>query len=109
MKEKDTLNDLIRKTISVGIGAAFMTEEAVKKMLQDAPLPKEIVQGLIQQAKTTKLKLNDVVTEEIKSQLSKVNPSHIIEEVLQNNNIEVSATFTLVPKKKKKKTTKKKK
>lgn len=108
MKDKDNaLNEIIKKTISIGIGAAFMTEEAVKKVLQDAPLPKEIVQGLIQQAKTTKIKLNEVVTEEIKSQLSKVNPTHIVEEVLKNNNIEVNATFTLVPKKKKK--TKKKK
>jgi len=108
MKEKDTLNELIRKTISVGIGAAFMTEEAIKKVLQDAPIPKEMLQGLIQQAKTTKVKLNDIVAEEIKNQLSKVNPSAILEEVMKNNNIEVNATFTLVPKKKTKKKTKKK-
>ncbi|TDJ07709.1 MAG: hypothetical protein E2O68_03135 [Deltaproteobacteria bacterium] len=110
MKDKDTLNELIRKTISVGIGAAFMTEEAVKKVLQDAPIPKEMLQGLIQQAKTTKLKLNEIVREEIKNQLSRVNPSSIVEEVLKNNEIEVKATFTLVPKNKtkKKKVSKKK-
>lgn len=109
MKEKDTLNELIRKTISVGIGAAFMTEEAVKKVLSDTPLPKEIMQGLVQQAKSSKEKLNEIVTEEIKNQLSKVNPSKVVEELLKNNNIEVNATFTLVPKKKTKKKVSKKK
>ena len=111
MKEKEiSLNEIIRKTISVGIGAAFMTEEAVKKVLSDAPLPKEIMQGLIQQARTSKVKLNEIVTDEIKNQLSKVNPSTIIEEILKNNNIEVNATFTLAPKNKlkKKKVSKKK-
>ena len=95
----------------MGIGAAFMTEEAVKKVLHDAHIPKEMLQGLIQQAKSSKEKLNEVVADEIKNQLSKVNPSKVVEEILKNNNIEVNATFTLVPKSKpkKKKVSKKKK
>lgn len=37
------LDGIIKKVVSVGVGAAFMTEESVKKILEDLPLPKEIL------------------------------------------------------------------
>ena len=57
-QDKDfNLTDTIKKVISVGVGAAFMTEDAIKNILQDVPLPKDILQGLTQSAKATKTEL----------------------------------------------------
>ena len=47
----------IEKVVSIGVGAAFMTEDAVKNILSDLPLPKHIVSGLRKMPKAPKKNL----------------------------------------------------
>ncbi|WP_127716025.1 hypothetical protein [Halobacteriovorax sp. HLS] len=99
-KEKELgIGDVIKKVVSIGVGAAFMTEDTVKNLLGDLPLPKDIVNGLVQNAKNAKEDFSNSVREEISQHLSKVDPKKVIEEVLEDYDIEVSAKFSFKKKK----------
>lgn len=91
-KEKG-LSDIIKRIVSVGVGSAFMTEEAVRNILADLPLPKDIVTGLVHNAKQAKSDFLDTISAEVKDQLSKVDPAKLVDDLVERYDIEVSATF----------------
>lgn len=100
-KDKDSgLGDVIKKVVSIGVGAAFMTEDTVKNLLNDLPLPKDIVNGLVGNAKTAKEDFTNSVREEIGQYLSKVDPKRLMEEIIQDYDIEVNAKFSFKKKEK---------
>jgi len=92
-KKDSPIGDIIKKVVSVGVGAAFMTEESVKKILEDLPLPKDIVSGLVQNAKGAKEDFTNGIREEIKNYLSKVDAGKIVTDILDRYNVEVEAKF----------------
>lgn len=93
--EKDSpLGDVIKKVVSIGVGAAFMTEDTVKNLLNDLPLPKDIVTGLVQNAKSAKEDFSNSVREEIAQHLNKVDPKKVVAQVLDGYDIEVNAKFS---------------
>jgi len=103
-KEKDRehkISDLLKKAISVGVGAAFITEDAVKNLLQDLPLPKDILNGLLQNAKQTKKDLVYEIKQELGQYLKKIDLKKMAIEVLQHYDLEVKANISFVPKNKK--------
>ncbi len=102
-QEKTPLSEMIKKIVSVGVGASFMSEESIKNVLADLPLPKDILNGLIQNAKGAKDDFTQSLREEIRLYLSKVDASKIVENVLDNYDVEVEAKFKF----KKKNTSKK--
>ncbi|MFZ8933128.1 MAG: hypothetical protein ACO20H_11600 [Bacteriovoracaceae bacterium] len=98
--EKDGgLGDVIKRVVSIGIGAAFMTEDTVKSIISDLPLPKQIVTGLLQNAKNAKEEFLGNVRDELKSQFSKMDPAKLVSEVLENYDIEVNAKLNFKKKK----------
>ncbi len=99
-KDDKGLSDIFKKVVSTGISAAFMTEDAVKGVLQDLPIPKEIVNGLVQNAKQTKDEFITSVKGELKEYLKKLDVSQEVDRIIANYDIEVNAKFKLTPKKK---------
>jgi polyhydroxyalkanoate synthesis regulator phasin len=104
MSEKENkgsgLDNIIKKVVSVGVGAAFMTEESVKKILEDLPLPKEILSGLIQNAKGAKEDFTSGIREELRTYLSKVDASKIAMDILDRYDVEVETKFKFKKKEK---------
>jgi len=100
-EKESPLGDVIKKVVSIGVGAAFMTEDTVKNLLGDLPLPKDIVSGLVQNAKSAKEDFSNSVREEIAQHLSKVDPKKLVSEVLDGYDIEVNAKFSFKKKAKK--------
>ena len=104
MSEKDNkgspLDGIIKKVVSVGVGAAFMTEESVKKILEDLPLPKEILSGLVQNAKGAKEDFTNGIREELRNYLTKVDASKIATDILDRYDVEVEAKFKFKKKEK---------
>ncbi len=92
-KKDSPIGDMIKKVVSVGVGAAFMTEESVKKILEDLPLPKDIITGLVQNAKGAKEDFTNGIREEIKSYLTKVDASKIASDILDKYDVEIEAKF----------------
>lgn len=97
-KKESPFGDIIKKVVSVGVGAAFMTEESVKKVLEDLPLPKDIVSGLVQNAKGAKEDFTKGIREELKNYLTKVDASKIVTDILDNYDVEVEAKFKFTKK-----------
>lgn len=97
MSEKENksgpIEGIIKKVVSVGVGAAFMTEESVKKVLEDLPLSKEILNGLVQNAKGAKEDFTNGIREEIKGYLSKLDATKIVDDILEKYDVEVEAKF----------------
>ena len=94
--EKDVgIGDVIKKVVSIGVGAAFMTEDAVKNILSDLPLPKEIISGLIKNAKGAKEDFAQSLREEVRGYLSRVDPSTLVEDVINRYDFEINATIKL--------------
>ena len=108
-KEQKNLGDIFKKVLNTGISAAFMTEDAVKNILHDLPLPKEMVNGLLQNAKQTKTEFITSVKTELKDYLSKVDLSKEVDRIIKEYDIEVNAKIKLTPKNKTPKSSPKKK
>lgn len=93
-KDKETiLGDAVKKIVSLGVGAAFLTEDVIKSVVQDLPLSKDIINGLVQNAKNAKEDFVSSVREELSQHLAKVDPKALLEEILQEHDVEVTATF----------------
>ena len=90
-KSESILGDTIKRIVSIGVGGAFMTEEAVRKILDDLPLPKDIVTGLIANAKNAKSEFTEGIREEIRSYLSRVDPEVLMSKLVDKYDIEVEA------------------
>lgn len=92
-KKDNALGDIVKKVVSVGMGAAFMTEDAVKNVLEGIPLPKDIVTGLVQNAKGAKEEFTKSVREEVRNYLSQVDSTKLVQDILDRYDVEVTATF----------------
>ena len=102
-KKDSGIQDIIRRIASVGVGAAFMTEDTVKSLLNDLPIPKDIISGLVQNAKGAKDEVAKSLRDEIKKYLSRVDTENIIDHLAENYDVEVNATFSFKKKQKSKK------
>ncbi|MEZ4871666.1 MAG: hypothetical protein R2827_05340 [Bdellovibrionales bacterium] len=65
--QDDTIGvgELVKKLVSAGIGAAFMTEEGIRSYLGGIKLPKEVLQLLVQGATKSKEEMMGVVSKEV--------------------------------------------
>lgn len=98
------ISEILKKVVNTGISAAFMTEDAVKGIIQDLPVPKDIANGLLTNAKNTKDEFIASVKSELKGYLNKIDISKEIDRVAENYDFEINAKIKLVPKAKKAKT-----
>lgn len=98
MNEKE----FIQKIRSLGVSGSFVKEETLKKLFSELPLAKETMSGFLSQTDQIKKRLNELVKEEFKKQIKKIDFSYILEDLMKDNDVEMKATFTLRPKNKKK-------
>jgi hypothetical protein len=99
--EKDNkVEGLLKKVLTTGVTAAFMTEESVRALLKDVPLPKDIVGGLVENAKNTKTEFVAGVKNELKQYLDKIDLSKEIDKIAEKYDFEIKATISLKKKKK---------
>ena len=94
-KSESSITEAIKKVVSIGVGAAFMTEDAVKTILSDLPLPKDIVNGLIQNAKGAKKEFSEGIRSEVREYLSKVDITKVVESTLEKYDFDVQAKVSL--------------
>jgi hypothetical protein len=102
-KERDRdgkIGDLLKKVLTTGVTAAFMTEEGVRAVLKDLPLPKDMVGSLVDNAKNTKTEFVASVKNELKNYLDKIDISKEFDKVAEKYDFEIKATISLKKKKK---------
>lgn len=101
------LGDVFKKIVSTGLGAAFMTEEAIRERLGDLSVSKDVLNNILANAKTTRSEFVSAIKNEIKSYLGGVDITKEIDKVVEKYDIEVNATFKFKPKKNSKSSKKK--
>jgi hypothetical protein len=91
--------DILKKAITVGLGAAVLTEESIRALVGELKLPKELVTNLLAQAKETRSEfLGKFSSEMLEKIQSKIDPVELVNEVLRKNDIELSIKIKVTPK-----------
>lgn len=92
--------DMMKKVLTVGIGAFFLTEESLRGLVSDFKLPKEILGGLLESANHTKDEFLRSLSKEVMAQiLERVDPPALIQEILEKNEVEFTVKMNVKPKK----------
>ncbi len=94
------IEGILKKVLTTGVTAAFMTEESVRALLKDVPLPKDIVGGLVENAKNTKTEFVASVKNELKTYLDKIDITKEIDKIVEKYDFQINATISLKKKKK---------
>jgi hypothetical protein len=77
-----------KKLMTVGVGTFFLGEEALKTLVSEFKLPKEIVSSLLDGAKGVRKEFMQNVVAEMMNKLSdKVDPGVILAEFLKKNDV----------------------
>ena len=88
--------DLVRRTVSAGIGAVASTEDGLRRLSRDLQLP-NVAGYLADTADTTKDKVLEIVAREVRDFLSHVNLSDEIARMLTTLSLEVKTEIRFIP------------
>lgn len=92
--------DLIRRVLTVGVGAAFLTEESVRNLVTDIKIPKELLGGILESANKTKADFLQRLSSDLLDRvLEHVDARALVDEVLRKNDIELTVKVSFRPKK----------
>lgn len=77
-----------KKLMTVGVGTFFLTEEALRTLVSEFKLPKEIVSSILDGAKGVRAEFMQKVVQEALSKVSeRLDPVAVVTEVLKNNDV----------------------
>lgn len=90
--------DLVRKILTVGVGAAFLTEESLRALISEFKLPKELITGLLETAGKTKNDFLQKLSGDVIERLgNSIDPRALLEEVLSKHEIEFNMRVKFHP------------
>lgn len=77
-----------KKLMTVGVGTYFLTEEALKTLVSEFKLPKEIVSSVLDGAKNVRKEFMQNVVSEMMGKISdKMDPAAVLAEFLKKNEV----------------------
>src|SRR5271170_1099620 len=93
--------DLVRKALTVSIGAIFLTEESLRSLVSEFKLPKELLAGILDSANKAKNDFLQNLSRDVIGRIQdRIDPRALIEEILRNNEIDLNIKVRLKPRKK---------
>jgi replicative DNA helicase len=91
-------SEMLKRVMSVGLGAAFMTEESIRNYLGE--MPKEVVSNIIQSANKSKSELLDRVGNEVIRLIQKIDFVKEASRFVEEHKFKVTAEIDVVKKEK---------
>lgn len=91
------VTDFVRRALQAGVGAVFMTEEQIRKSVQDLKLPKEALGYIAGQAEKTRSEASRVLRKELRRFLNSEAFRLQIAEMLSGVTLEIKAEVRLKP------------
>lgn len=91
-------SEIVRKVMSVGLGAAFMTEESVRGALNGLNLPKEVLSGILQSANKGKEELLNRIGNETIKLISKIDFVKEASRFVEEHKFRIQAEIEVVKK-----------
>ncbi len=95
---KKGVGDTLKKLFTVGMGAAFMTEESIRTYLAELKLPKEALNFLLQGAKKSKEELMNRVGNEVVSIIRKIDFVEEASRFVEGHKFRISAEVEVIKK-----------
>jgi hypothetical protein len=92
------LGDMARKALMTGIGAVFMSEEALRGQLAEMKLPKEAMGYVVNQADKTKREIIEVVGREARNFFGRLEVDKVVGKLLVGTTIEINTKIRILPK-----------
>ncbi len=91
--------ELMKKVLTIGVGAIFLTEESLRGLVGDFKVPKELLGGILESAAKTKNDFLQNLSKDVLSRISdKVDPRALLEELFSRNDIELNMKISFKPK-----------
>ncbi|MEO5969992.1 MAG: hypothetical protein ABIQ95_08695 [Bdellovibrionia bacterium] len=92
--------EMMKKVLTVGVGALFLTEESLRALVSDFKLPKELLSAILESANKMKGDFLKNLSSDLMSQLmSHVDVAKLVEEIVAKNEIELKINVNFKPKK----------
>jgi hypothetical protein len=91
----------MKKALTVGVGALFLTEEGLRSLVSEAKLPKELLSGILDSANKTKTEFLQNLSRDVRDKvIDKIDPLALVQEFLSRNEVEFTIRVNVKPKKK---------
>lgn len=94
------LGEALKKVMTAGVSAAFMTEEGIRSYLGELKLPKEILNVLLQSANKSKDEITQRVTKEAIGILQKIDFVKEVSRFAETHKFKITAEIDIVKKEK---------
>ena len=92
--------DLMKKVLTVGVGAVFLTEESLRALVSEWKLPKDVISAILEGAGKTKNEFMQTLSQDVFSKIvDKVDPLALLTEFLTRNEVELNVKIGIKPRK----------
>lgn len=91
-------SEMLKRVVSVGLGAAFMTEESVRGALGGINLPKDVLNGILQGANRSKEDLLNKIGNETIKLISKIDFVKEASRFVEEHKFRINAEIEVVKK-----------
>jgi hypothetical protein len=94
---QEYIPEIVKRTLLAGLGAAFTTEEAVRRFAQESQLPKEVAGYFVTQAQATKKEIYRIVAGELRDWLERLDLQQLLLKLLTSVTFEINTQVRLIP------------
>jgi len=92
--------EVMKKVLTVGVGAFFLTEESLRSLVSEFKLPKELLSAVLDTAHKTKGEfLKNFSNELLAHVMERIDTKALLQEILSENDIEFHVKLNVKPKK----------
>lgn len=92
--------EMMRKVLTVGVGALFLTEESLRGLIGEFKVPKELLGGILESAAKSKDEFLKNLSKDVLSRVSdKIDPRALLDEFFARNEIDLHMRISFKPKK----------
>jgi hypothetical protein len=92
------LGDVLKKVVTAGFGAAFMTEESIRTYVSDLKLPKDALNLILQGAQKSKDEMMNVVTDEVVKVINKIDFVSEASKFVEEHKFKITAEVDVIKK-----------
>jgi hypothetical protein len=94
-------SSFMKKALTVGVGALFLTEEGLRNLMGEVKLPKELIGGVLDSANKTKSEFLQNLSRDVREKvIEKIDPFALVQEFFTRNEVEFTVRVNVKPKKK---------
>ncbi len=95
---KSQVADAVNKILLTGVGTVFLTQEAVKGLLGEVKLPKELMSALLENASKQKQEFFQIIAKEAASVFSRIDVAKEIQKAIEGHTVQINIQVSFDPK-----------